>query len=375
MKGGKVDAKEEEDEDEEIDFEALAENDSTLRKMIDSMNASGGSTRQLADGSSRRKTVVQDEPVTGKDAELRKMRAILAATDTDLSDPFAHMESSKFNLESQKRYESDQGIRVNVPPSAEYSDLVSLLDNKEGRGLKTVLGSQDDEKSIARESRSVKSILSDEFIHRKWDEVEFGRAPDTEFHSIPLQRRRKQNITRAELIFNQGFLQKGMKPNVMVLTEFMAVHSEAAHVEDAMAVFQRFSDFNVTPNERTYRYLIMMHIRNNDIHSAIDVKDDMRRKGITPHKQSYGVLIQSLVQRNKIVESLKLLEEAALHHERPLAEKYIKYLRARCVKLNIKHPNIPPDPNAWVKKAKATRRNLKHSSQSSIQNIRSHTFL
>lgn len=375
MKGEKSDGDEE--EDEEVDFEALAKDDPILRKMIDSMKASesGDSTRQLADGSSGHITAVKDEaPVTGKEAELRKMRAILAPNDAPLSDPFVHMASSKFNLESQKAYESDGGLRISVPPSAEYSDLVSLLDNTKGRSLKTALGSHDDDKNIARESRSVKSILSDDFIHRKWDEVQFGRAPDTEFHSEPLQRRRKQNIRRAELIFDQGFLQKGMKPNVMVLTEFMAVHSEAAHVEDALAVFKRFSDFGVIPNERTFRYLIMMHIRNKDIQSAIDVKDEMKRKGLIPHKHSYGVIIQSLVQRDKIIESLKLLEESALDHERPIPEMYIKYLRARCVKLNIKHPNIPPDPNAWMKKSKVIRKNLRHAPQSRIQNLRSRTF-
>ena len=374
MKGGKIDGKEEDDED--IDFEALAESDPILRNMIESVNASepGKSIPQLKNGSIRHNQAVQEEVVVGEDAELRKMRTILAAKEGVLSDPFVHMDGSKFNLESQKAYENDQGIRYGFPASAEYSELVSLLDNAGGRSSKKAVGPADKEKNKARESSSMKSVLSNDFIHRKWDEIEFGRAPDTEFHCIPLQRRRKQNIRRAGLLFDD-MLQKGLKPDVTVLTELMAVHSEAAHVDDALEVFGRFSEFNVTANERTYRYLIMMHIRNKDVQSAIDVKDAMKMKGMIPHKDSYGVIIQTLVQRDRIIESLKLLEESAICHERPIPEKYIKYLRARCVKLKIKHPNIPPDPNEWMKKSKANRKNLRHSSQSRIENLRSRTFL
>jgi len=388
---------EEEEEAEDVDIYKLAASDPQLRALLseaergdpdfvqslgslsEECEGEGGSEEHYADksGDIDRRPRPQRGLLNGEERtraeEVELMRALLAGQNTRLVDPFAHLADSKCRAGPQK----SEGKAF----QPQHSSLVMLLDRMQsaqaGDSVRDSVGdsvdSNRDSVDSVGDSVGVRGPITDAFIQEQWELLHFGRAPNTEFHSKPLGARRKQNVMRARLVFDHMLANK-IQPDVKVMNELLAVHAEAVHVEEALAVFDRFSKFGLEPNERTYRYLIQMHVRNGDINAALQLKDEMKQsKGIVPHKDSYGLILQSLTHREMLVEALKVLEEASLD-QCTIQEGHLRFLRSRCEKLGIKHPNIPADPKQWVKDSKEMRRKLKHSPQSRIENVRTKLF-
>ena len=153
----------------------------------------------------------------------------------------------------------------------------------------------------------------------------------------------------------------------------MAVYADASRHKYAVQIFDEFKAFGLVPTAKTYKVLIRMYIRLKNIEMAIQIKDDMKKLNIIPDNESYGIIIESYTHRNMIVEALKILEEAT-EHKLHIAERHIKQLRARCKNLGVKHPNIPEDPNQWIKDVKQVRKDKRHASNRDIHRVQSATF-
>jgi hypothetical protein len=54
--------------------------------------------------------------------------------------------------------------------------------------------------------------------------------------------------------------------------------------------------------------------------------------------------------------------EEATDRGHKLSERHLTHIRARCAKLKIQHPDIPADPNAWVKDVKKARKDARSAS-------------
>ena len=355
----------EDDDDADDGFEGLdelkeLESDPSLRKLIEEVKQK---KEEEAAEALRAKASIKKEAKPGKDAELRIMRKILSATEGEFEDPFAHMEDSI----TTKIEDSGSQFKLS---SAERSDLVMLLDEVANK-KKPKINKSSPLQSLAQSQQE--NMLSDSYIDSKWNEVTFGRAPDTDFHLVPLKVRRKQNTRRAELLFDH-LLKEGVKPNTKILNEMFAVYSEAGNVEMALDILTKYPQFNCPMTERTYRYKIMMYIRMKDIEAAVQVKEEMKQNQIIPHSDSYGYIIESYVHRNMLVEALQTLEEAKSYNV-SLAEKHLRQLRTRCEKLKIVHPDVPPDPLKWAKESKANRRRHRDSPQSTIEQINSRSYV
>jgi pentatricopeptide repeat protein len=185
-----------------------------------------------------------------------------------------------------------------------------------------------------------------ELIMERLELVEFGRAPDPDY-SQPIEIRRQQNIEKAEQLYHD-LLEKKLKPNVVTLTAYMSVYSEALNVTKTIEIFDKFEEYNIEPNVITYRALIRLFIRKRNIAMAIDIKNEILAKGMMPDGICYGMIIENLTRRQMIIEALKMLEEA--HDNKvTIPDNHIVYLRNHCKNLNIKHPNMPADPQQWVK--------------------------
>ena len=167
---------------------------------------------------------------------------------------------------------------------------------------------------------------------------------------------------------------KGITPSDKLISKLIGVHSEAVHVQDTLNLIEKMKEkFNFKPTELTYNYLITMHIKNKDIDSAIKLKEEMMLQNLTPNSDTYGILIDNLTRREMIVEALKLVEESA-HNNIKILEKHMKILRGRCANLHVTHPDIPEDPNKWVKQLKETRRKNKNVSNGKVESIKSAMF-
>ena len=70
---------------------------------------------------------------------------------------------------------------------------------------------------------------------------------------------------------------------------------------------------------------------------------------------------------------MKLIEEAT-EKGHSLPERYLSHIRARCEKLQIKHPDIPPNPNAWVKDVRSAREKMKFSSKRNLKSLKDGVF-
>jgi pentatricopeptide repeat protein len=151
----------------------------------------------------------------------------------------------------------------------------------------------------------------------------------------------------------------------------LGVHAEAVHVDDAMTVFEEMKGtLQIAPDNATYESLIRMFVRAKDLDSALKMKTDMQALQLVPTQESFGLLVRAFTHRDMIVEALQMVEEAKRNNV-PILERNLTVLRNRCKKLGVTHPDLGPDPLAWAKQAKTVRRNMKESSQRSIQSLQS----
>jgi hypothetical protein len=116
-----------------------------------------------------------------------------------------------------------------------------------------------------------------------------------------------------------------------------------------------------------------MHVQNRDLASVNETHKRMIEHNITPDGPTYGLLIETHLHRDLVVESIKLLEESAQRNVK-IPERHLRFLRNRCSTLGIKHPDLPADPNQWVKDTKDIRRKQKQASQRVIEPIRSLSY-
>ena len=164
-----------------------------------------------------------------------------------------------------------------------------------------------------------------------------------------------------------------IKPDVATLTSYMAVYADASRHKQALQIFNEFKSFGIVPTAKTYKVLVRMYIRLKDIKMAFQTKEDMKKLNLIPDNETYGILIESYTHRNMVVEALKELEESAeqgIH----ISERHIKQLRSRCKTLGVKHPNMPADPNQWIKDVKQVRKDKRHSSNRDIHRVQSAMF-
>jgi hypothetical protein len=118
---------------------------------------------------------------------------------------------------------------------------------------------------------------------------------------------------------------------------------------------------------------VKMYILAKDIDKAIIMKENMKNLGFIPDRVTYGMIIEAYTHRHMIVEALKQLEEASAYNH-IIPERHLSVLRITCKNLGVQHPNMPDDPNQWIKDAKKIRKDRKQASNRPIQFLQSKMF-
>jgi pentatricopeptide repeat protein len=156
----------------------------------------------------------------------------------------------------------------------------------------------------------------------------------------------------------------------------MSVASEAMQWEKAHAIVDIFKNqHDISPDSTTFKNLIRMHIFMSDINGCMERFQEMKSRGISPDRETYGLIVATLTHRDDLVKAVQVLEEAD-ENGIQISNRHIKKLRARFNKLNIRHPNIFPDPNLWVKDLRIVRENKKNArTGNKLQYLNSLTFL
>ena len=175
-------------------------------------------------------------------------------------------------------------------------------------------------------------------------------------------------LARAELVVDD-MMRSGLQLDARTLNALVAVYAEAVRVHDVGKTLSRFEENEISFDCYTYRHLIRMHVRARNIDRAMELKAQSDKQGLRLEGVTYGLLIESLTHRDMLVDALKLLEEAT-EKKIKIPERHVKVLRARCKTLRVVHPDMPADPTQWAKDVRATRKNLRHTSDSRVEHIR-----
>lgn len=296
------------------------------------------------------------------------------AEEVEFKDPFTHLRQS-----TRKQRQAEAAVKNSVSKKGTaLADLIDgtapvmpLMNGHNGSSANPSDSSDADGDNFSDDFDRLLGLPEDRYTvanaEDDWEKVEFGRAPEPDY-SVPLRLRQRENISRAALAF-QDLTKKGLKPDSVTLTSLVATYAEALLVDDALETFKGFEEYKLRPTERTYRVLVRMYVRAKDIESALSVKTEMiEKKMMVPDSETYGLLIESLTHRDRIADSLKLLEEAA-ERSITIRERHLRVLRNRCKNLGVAHPNIPADPNQWVKDLKQVRARSKFSSNRRVQSL------
>jgi pentatricopeptide repeat protein len=259
-------------------------------------------------------------------------------------------------------------FNANAPPS--NNSIVNLLDNDSSGDTTTSLSST----SSGLPGLLTHDVIPRDEIDKQWQVVIFGRCPDPDF-SAPIKERRANNITCAYSLYAE-MLEQGIEPDCDTLSAYMSVASEAMQWEKAHAIVDIFKNqHDISPDSTTFKNLIRMHIFMSDINGCMERFQEMKSRGISPDRETYGLIVATLTHRDDLVKAVQVLEEAD-ENGIQISNRHIKKLRARFNKLNIRHPNIFPDPNLWVKDLRIVRENKKNArTGNKLQYLNSLTFL
>uniref|UniRef100_A0A7S3GUE0 Uncharacterized protein n=1 Tax=Spumella elongata TaxID=89044 RepID=A0A7S3GUE0_9STRA len=290
-------------------------------------------------------------------------------------DPFSECSSNRGVLQGKEvaaETEEQRIAREELEEQERKINRISVLDasltthEKVERGALAAL-KHNAERGLAVPKDSSVPVVTMDDIRDGYDLVYFGRPPDADY-SKTLPQRRMINCHRADLAL-QHMLDSDIEPTNKALTNYLGVSTAAGFADRAEKALTLFDKHRVKVTQHAYENIMNMHIRNRNIVEAQRTLENMREKKIVPTPDTFGGLLQAHFQRNNIVEALKVLEEAAANNV-VVPERNIKFLRSRCEKLGIKHPDMPADPLAWVKEVKLTRRRMKMSSQKHIEPVR-----
>ena len=288
--------------------------------------------------------------------EADRIASAAASPPNVFSDPFVHLRPSQ-SISSQPAamplptpaLNALQLLDGNVDPAAaRHPSRASQTPGNESLGL-LMLDELSDEDSA-------------------WAMVDFGRAPEPDY-SAPLPVRQHHHMRRAELAF-EDFRRQGLDPDTTTLTSFMSVYAEALKDQRALKVMETFAGHHLQPDRHSYRALVRMYIRRKDVTTAKEVCDEMHASGLRGDGETYGMLIESYAHRDMLPEALKMLETAA-DNKVGVPERHLRILRARCTKLEVRHPDMPADPQAWVKAAKAGKTKINKGTTRRTQHLRS----
>lgn len=227
------------------------------------------------------------------------------------------------------------------------------------------------------------SEIAARIADNEWDAVEFGRAPLPDY-SDRLSKRRRLFKKRLSLVWqevkNRGFTEQEMEKFGMY-DAYLAVHSECKHRHQAYAAKRLFAEKGIMETKNTYRHLIRMELRffpqnaPRSIEKALAWKAEAEAKNISIDDYSYGMLIEVIALRGDIIQAVHLLEETATKGIK-VPEKNMKQLRKKLEGLKMTHPDMPVDPNQWVKDVRKMQKEPNTRSVNRVlQSIRSATYV
>jgi hypothetical protein len=282
------------------------------------------------------------------DAGLRQSQLKLRF-DTNFEDPFIGKIPIASPSAMGDEYDRDK-------ERLQQNSLLQLLDNQQSSANK---GSIQAPKDLMNEENPSSEGA-------EWDMLEFGRAPDPDY-SLYHDLQARIWTHRAKLAF-KDLQRRDIKLDTRTLTWYLSVFCESLQVEEVGKVLSLFRENGLSFNKNTYHTLIRMYLRLNDVSLVNHWKNEALAQKIRLDADSFGLIIRYHVRNDNVVDALKSLEEAK-ESNLNISEYYIHSLRKKCDELGISHPDIPQDPQAWLKHMKDLRQRKRHSSRSKIQDL------
>lgn len=160
-----------------------------------------------------------------------------------------------------------------------------------------------------------------------------------------------------------------MTVNSFILNNYLSVYTEAIAYKSIDKAILQFEAHGITLDTYSYKHLIRMYVRVKDITSAMACKEEAINRGVALCGSTYGLLLESLTRRSMIVDAIKIFEES-LDKKVTLPEKHLRFFRSRCKKLHVVHPDMPADPNLWVKEVRAERKRYRNTSDAKLERVR-----
>lgn len=271
----------------------------------------------------------------------------------------------------------------NAEPSSDaqektLSHLAGLLDGSVGNSTELEKRTQKSPMESSFEPGLVdgQKVFSQKAINSEWDMIEFGRVPNTDYSQVPVLQRRLENVEKAEAAYRyMQETEEDCPVTVEVLNSLLSCYTEALMAAGAQSVIkEEFEKHGVALNGQSYQHLVRMHLRKKDLASTLETMETMKSLGVAPTANTWGLVIDAFAARNKPVEALKVIDELAKTYPatiREIPDGYLKRTRMLCRKLAVEHPELPSDPEQWVRDVKLNRRKMKLASKSEIQPLRS----
>jgi len=169
--------------------------------------------------------------------------------------------------------------------------------------------------------------------------------PDSEGRPAPPPSR-SEVAAAMRAIYARELPRAGLVPDRITLNTMVL---GLANVGDAVGVqdFVRtqFPARGVSPDARTYRAIIRMHVQGQRAAEAEAVLRRMREAGITPDKDCWGWCVHGAAREGRLKDAVALVG-AARSAGLELPHVHLALLRRRLAEAGFTHPDVPPSPAA-----------------------------
>lgn len=167
--------------------------------------------------------------------------------------------------------------------------------------------------------------------------------------AYPAERRERRRVFLDELrrIYYLELPRLGVRPDLVTLNTIIKAYCAAGQAALARAFLaEEFPAHSQSPDARTFRSLLRLHVKRRDGAGAEEAFLSMRKLGVAPDADCYGLIVHLRAREWRLKDSVEGLREMT-SMGLTCPEYYARLVRRRCKEKGIWHPLVPEHPVGW----------------------------
>jgi pentatricopeptide repeat protein len=161
--------------------------------------------------------------------------------------------------------------------------------------------------------------------------------------------RKKALIEEVKMLIFKEFPRMGVTADLPLMNAALSCLCSAGESKAAYDLLSsHFPRLSLSPDTRTFRPLIRMHVSKGETSRAEASLSAMKDLGLSPDAECFGLVVHSQAKDWRVRDAIETIREMRDKYNVELPEYYAALLRRRCKEMGIMHPLVPEHPIGWM---------------------------